>query len=132
MSTMAIIQQKALPAPTFPAKMEQTMLCHDLSASAINTVSTTTPTHSIEASSDERPAKRMCNNDISSPGFRRVTCKARGLSKAHKAENAFIEIPDDAPHGLIVSCSHPECGGSGRKFRFCKGKLYLLFLLFFY
>jgi hypothetical protein len=117
---MSIIQQKAFSGSTSPVKMEQTMLCHDLSAS-INTPSTTTPTHSIESSSDERPAKRICS--ISSPGFRRVTCKARGLSKAHKAENAFIEIPDDAPHGLIVSCSHPECGGSGRKFRFCKGKL---------
>lgn len=70
----------------------------------------------------EPRAKKMCNEVIGC--CRRVVCRARGLSRAHKDGNAFIEIPNDAPHGLIVVCSHPECGGSGRKFRFCKGKFH--------
>ena len=54
---------------------------------------------------------------------RRVVCKARGLSKKHNADTAYFEIPANAPHGLLLSCSHPECMASGRKFRYCEGKL---------
>lgn len=52
----------------------------------------------------------------------RITCKARGLSRGHNADNAYIEIPSDAPHGMPLFCSHPECASSGRKFRYCKGE----------
>jgi hypothetical protein len=52
---------------------------------------------------------------------RRVVCKARGLSKKHNADTAFFEIHANAPHGLLLTCSHPECVASGRKFRYCQG-----------
>jgi hypothetical protein len=54
---------------------------------------------------------------------RRVPCQARGLSKDHNASTAFIEIPDNAPHGLQLVCSHAECANSQRRFRYCRGKI---------
>jgi hypothetical protein len=51
--------------------------------------------------------------------FRRIPCKARGMSNKHNSDTAFLDIPADAPHGLLLSCSHPECAESGRKFRYC-------------
>jgi hypothetical protein len=51
--------------------------------------------------------------------FRRIPCKARGMSKKHNSDTAFLDVPADAPHGLLLSCSLPECGESGRKFRYC-------------
>ena len=39
---------------------------------------------------------------------RRVVCKARGLSKKHNADTAYFEIQANAPHGLLLSSSHPE------------------------
>ena len=54
---------------------------------------------------------------------RRIRCKARMLSMTdHTADNAYFEIPLDAPHGMVVSCSHPKCAASGRRFRYCRGK----------
>ena len=64
----------------------------------------------------DSPAKRM----RSSP--KRISCKARGLSNKHTDDNAYLEIPIDAPHGLPLTCSHPECAGSGRRFRYCQGE----------
>ena len=61
---------------------------------------------------------------------RRTKCKARGMSNNHISENAYLEITADAPHGLRLSCSHPECAGSGRRFRYCKGKKFVNVLLF--
>lgn len=54
---------------------------------------------------------------------RRVRCKARGLSRAHNVDTAYFEIPKDAPHGMLLCCSHPECQVSARAFRYCKGAL---------
>lgn len=51
--------------------------------------------------------------------FRRMPCKARGVPGEHVAKNAFIDIPLNAKHGTILSCSHPACRSSGRLFRFC-------------
>jgi hypothetical protein len=53
---------------------------------------------------------------------RQVICQARGLSQSHNANTAVIEIPDNAPHGLLLTCSNAECAGSQRKFRYCKSK----------
>jgi hypothetical protein len=55
---------------------------------------------------------------------RRIRCQARLLSMAddHNAENAYFEIHPDTPHGMIMSCSHPKCAASGRRFRYCRGK----------
>lgn len=61
----------------------------------------------------EQPLKRK-------PYCRRVPCKARGLSKSHNIDNAYLEIPAGASHGMVLRCSHPECQASGRKFCFCK------------
>ena len=53
-------------------------------------------------------------------GFcRRMPCKARGVPGEHVASNAYIDIPVDAKHGTLLSCSHPSCRHSGRLFRFC-------------
>ena len=49
----------------------------------------------------------------------RVPCKARGLPSDHNHRTAYIEIPVNAPHGMILMCSHTMCAGTGRKFRYC-------------
>ncbi|KAI2509417.1 hypothetical protein MHU86_5050 [Fragilaria crotonensis] len=67
-----------------------------------------------DSQSTESPAKRM----RSSP--QRISCKARGLSNRHNADNAYLEIPPGAPHGLPLRCSDPECASSGRRFRYCQ------------
>ena len=66
------------------------------------------------------PAKKI------RPSPQRMSCKARGLSSMHNADNAYFEIPIDAPHGLPLSCSHSECASSGRRFRYCQGKQYAI------
>ena len=70
------------------------------------------------------PRKRPCFNRTtgsdSSPA-RRVVCNARGLSKDHNCDTAFFEIPHNAPHGLLLICSHQECIRAGVRFRYCKG-----------
>ena len=76
-------------------------------------------------SPSEPPSKRMRG-----ASSRRITCKARGLSNDHNSDNAYLEIAADAPHGLLVSCSHPECADSGRRFRYCQGKKFVNALLF--
>jgi hypothetical protein len=65
--------------------------------------------------------KKLKFGDFSKNFCRRVLCQARGLSKDHNARNAFIDIPSNSPHGLLLVCSHPECAGSHRRFRYCKG-----------
>lgn len=72
----------------------------------------------VEYDSDcsQPPAKMMRYNST----FDRVPCKARGVSEKHNPITAFIDIPVDAPHGLLLSCSNIECVESGRKFRYCK------------
>lgn len=52
-------------------------------------------------------------------GFRRYPCKARNVGETHTSSTAYIELPPDATHGLQLYCSHPECSGSGRAFRWC-------------
>lgn len=54
---------------------------------------------------------------------RRISCKARGMSAKHNSDTAFFDVPVDAPHGMLLSCSHAECAGSGKRFRYCVGKL---------
>jgi hypothetical protein len=49
----------------------------------------------------------------------RVPCKARGVKNDHNARNAYIEIPANPSHGLLLVCSHAECVSSGRRFRYC-------------
>lgn len=95
---------------------------------------TTTATTAADATSEEDnatmppPPKRIKhqqeeaeNEEEPSSTSRRVRCKARGLSKAHNIETAYFEIPKDAPHGMLLCCSHPECQVSARAFRYCKG-----------
>ena len=77
-------------------------------------------------SPSEPPPKRMRGSSS-----RRIKCKARGLSNNHNSDNAYFKIAANAPHGLLVSCSHPECAGSGRRgFRYCQGKKFVNALLF--
>ena len=53
---------------------------------------------------------------------RRIPCKARGVSQEHRADIAFFDVPEDAPHGLLLRCSSDECANSPRRFRYCRGK----------
>lgn len=55
-----------------------------------------------------------CNGE-----FRCVPCKARGIQGNHTSQTAYFDIPLDAEHGMLLVCSHPECSGSGRRFRYC-------------
>ena len=78
-------------------------------------------------SPSEPPPKRMRGSSS-----RRIKCKARGLSNNHNSDNAYFKIAANAPHGLLVSCSHPECAGSGRRgFRYCQGKKFVNGVLLF-
>lgn len=52
-------------------------------------------------------------------GFRRYPCRARGMSDCHTTRTAYFDVPNDAPHGLQLVCSHHICSQSGRVFRFC-------------
>jgi hypothetical protein len=65
----------------------------------------------------EPPHEKLCGSAI-----HRIPCKARGVSKNHSAENAFFDVPGDAPHGLLLQCSSEECTSSLRRFRYCRGK----------
>jgi hypothetical protein len=69
--------------------------------------------HLMDDNSSAKPSKKIRR--------RRVVCKARGLSKKHNSDTAFFDIHANAPHGLLLTCSHPECVASGRKFRYCQG-----------
>ena len=65
----------------------------------------------------EPPRKQLCR-----ALSHRIPCKARGVSKKHRAETAFFDVPEDAPHGLLLCCSSDECANSSRRFRYCRGK----------
>jgi hypothetical protein len=75
-----------------------------------------TPSNDNEVEQEDRPSKRLCTE------FQRIPCRARSLSQDHNSETAYFEIPNDAPHGLQLHCSHKECIRSGRRFRYCQGK----------
>lgn len=88
---------------------------------------TMTPLESVFAQAVKR--NRQEEEECDSPSskkprrYRRIPCKARGiLSASHNSNTAFFDIPLDASHGMLLSCSHPECSGSGRRFRWCNGK----------
>jgi hypothetical protein len=66
----------------------------------------------------ELPAKKIICLSRSRP----VLCLARGLPRDHNATTAILEIPEGAPHGLLLICSHSACAKSQRRFRYCKGK----------
>jgi hypothetical protein len=64
------------------------------------------------------------NAETHSKRRRRVICQARGLSCSHNENTAIIEIPANAPHGLLLICSNSECFSSHRRFRYCKSKFF--------
>jgi hypothetical protein len=47
----------------------------------------------------------------------RIACKARGVFN-HDRATAYLEVPENPPHGLILECSNPSCA-STRRFRYC-------------
>jgi hypothetical protein len=56
--------------------------------------------------------------------FVRQPCKARGIEiqcgqNPHVARFAYIDIPVATKHGTVLSCCHPVCIDSGRRFRYC-------------
>lgn len=56
--------------------------------------------------------------------FVRQPCKARGVvikpgQNPHVARYAYIDIPVGTRHGTVLSCCHPVCIASGRRFRYC-------------
>jgi hypothetical protein len=65
-----------------------------------------------------RPTKRQCEGS-----HFRIPCRARSLSKHHNSETAYFDIPLHAPHGMQLACSLTECIQSGRRFRYCQGKI---------
>jgi hypothetical protein len=72
---------------------------------------------------DDNSVQDATNKETNTTSRRRVLCQARGLSQDHNASTAFFDIPNDAPHGLLLVCSHSECANSQRRFRYCRGKL---------
>jgi hypothetical protein len=79
----------------------------------------------------KRPCFNRTSSEETSTLARRVVCNARGLSKDHNCDTAFFEIPPDAPHGLLLICSHQECIRAGVRFRYCKGMFQNRFLYWF-
>ena len=75
--------------------------------------------HYVPSSSYMHIPDSRHNSSSQGHGFTRVPCKARGVSNDHNAQNAYIDIPRDAPHGLILRCSNELCVSSGRQFRYC-------------
>mmetsp|Transcript_18447 Transcript_18447/g.31490 ORF Transcript_18447/g.31490 Transcript_18447/m.31490 type:complete len:287 (-) Transcript_18447:530-1390(-) len=51
--------------------------------------------------------------------YRRVACRARNMPPDHDEDSAYFEIPIDAPHGILLGCSHPSCGNDKKRFRYC-------------
>jgi hypothetical protein len=72
--------------------------------------------HAWSSEDDKYTSKRICRERF------RIPCRARCLSHEHNRETAYIEIPRNAPHGMLLQCSHKECSNSGRRFRYCYGK----------
>eukprot|EP00562_Extubocellulus_spinifer_P001300 CAMPEP_0178472386 /NCGR_PEP_ID=MMETSP0696-20121128/1543_1 /TAXON_ID=265572 /ORGANISM="Extubocellulus spinifer, Strain CCMP396" /LENGTH=773 /DNA_ID=CAMNT_0020099573 /DNA_START=488 /DNA_END=2809 /DNA_ORIENTATION=- len=64
-------------------------------------------------------AKATGEPPVGPPTWRRMPCKARSVPDGHTAETAYLTIPPNAQHGLVLACSHPECRQSGKRFRFC-------------
>mmetsp|Transcript_40929 Transcript_40929/g.57574 ORF Transcript_40929/g.57574 Transcript_40929/m.57574 type:complete len:284 (+) Transcript_40929:251-1102(+) len=65
----------------------------------------------VDESEQERDPRRIS----------RIPCKARGVtdtSVPHTARNAYIDIPSNAVHGMMLICSHDVCAKS-RRFRYC-------------
>ena len=58
--------------------------------------------------------------------YRRIPCRARCMPKNHTPETAYFEIPLDAKHGMLLSCSMQGCRDQmgGPRFRYCQGKWY--------
>ena len=70
---------------------------------------------------DASAAKIMRSHGVD---FVRQPCKARGVSikpsqHPHVARFAYIDIPLGTMHGTVLSCCHPVCISSGRRFRYC-------------
>ena len=51
--------------------------------------------------------------------YRRFPCKARNMPPSHRDGAAYIEVPPNATHGMLLACSHPACSGNGARKRFC-------------
>jgi len=49
----------------------------------------------------------------------RSACKARNVGPDHNEHTAYLLVPEDAPHGYFVRCSHSACVRTGRQFRYC-------------
>ena len=70
----------------------------------------------------EDEASELSTSILPNNGARRIPCKARGMGETHTQATAYFDIPINLQHGAIMMCSHPACSGSGRRFRYCKGK----------
>ena len=49
----------------------------------------------------------------------RFPCKARNMPQDHDDDTAYIDVPHDAYHGMMLDCSHPACAARKRRFRYC-------------
>lgn len=110
-------------SPVYDAPLD-TIYPHAAQTSTVAVDASHTRKHSalIEDDNDDLPAELppAKRKRTSATPFHRIPCKARGMSNKHNSITAFMDIPVDAPHGLLLSCSSSECVQSGRKFRYCK------------
>lgn len=88
------------------------------------------PPLALQEGEEEEPVVRRHDHDDHHPknhsspfasSSRRFPCRARNISNNHNSDNAYVDVPADAPHGQLLCCSHPECVKSGRRFRYCRG-----------
>lgn len=96
----------------------------NLSECSLSTLSSkdTPPTIISENSSAADRSISPISDQSTPQGYdhpRRFPCKARGITDYHNARTAYIDIPANAAHGMLLICSHRSCSSSGRKFRYC-------------
>lgn len=93
------------------------MFCQTIEAS--NNFGPTQSSHQdlkTVSTNDDIMVPRRCNGNIMP---QRIPCRARGIPGKHDASNAYIEIPPNAKHGTLLTCSAPNCVLTGRLFQFC-------------
>jgi hypothetical protein len=60
-------------------------------------------------------------NEFVEGKFRKMKCRARGVSEDHDAGQGFFLVPEGMAHGAPLICSFSECGAEKRRrFQYCK------------
>jgi hypothetical protein len=115
--TLNTSSEVCLESPLVPSQTTTTTVAPDFAAEPLQALKKKRPLLYADAVSSFHQSPPPSQGTTRQ--FLRMPCKARGMSTKHNSDTAFLDIPVDAPHGFLLSCSHPECTESGRRFRYC-------------